>query len=121
MYEQHDMSIDSEKKEGEMPANDQIVGTAEIAEMCGVTPAAVSNWISRGTDDFPQPFATLRSGTIFLEKEIIAWMLRTNRAGKWIVERMAESAHNLVVGDLQVSRLQVPQSCVGRRVHGPVR
>lgn len=77
-----------------MPANDQIVGTAEIAEMCGVTPAAVSNWISRGTDDFPQPFATLRSGTIFLEKEIIAWMLRTNRAGKWIVERMAESAHN---------------------------
>src|SRR5689334_12570066 len=51
----------------------KMVGLAEVAELAGVTPAAVSNWRTR-FDDFPQPLAALRSGPVFDESHIRRWL-----------------------------------------------
>jgi hypothetical protein len=38
-------------------------GTAEIAEACGVTPQAVTNWLTR--DQIPPPAFRLRMGPVW--------------------------------------------------------
>jgi chromosome partitioning protein len=54
------------------PAEIQLLGTAEIAELLGVTKQAVSNWRSRD-EAFPSPVADLRSGPVWSRKEIVVW------------------------------------------------
>jgi chromosome partitioning protein len=56
---------------------EQFVGIHEIAEMAGVTPAAVSNWRNRH-ESFPAAEADLRSGPVFRRDRIRAW-LRTRK------------------------------------------
>jgi len=60
----------------------EVVGVAEIAEMAGVNKSVVGNWITRGTQNFPKPYATLRSGTIYFKHEIEKWLQATGRKTK---------------------------------------
>lgn len=48
-----------------------LMGTAEIAELLGVTRQRVSQLVKR--DDFPAPVATLIGGTIWLAKDVREW------------------------------------------------
>ena len=50
-----------------------MVGLAEVAEIAGVTPAAVSNWRSRFAD-FPIPVASLRAGPVFDSNQLRRWL-----------------------------------------------
>lgn len=50
-----------------------MVGLAEIAELAGVSAAAVSNWRSR-FPDFPAPVATLRAGPVFDQGQVRRWL-----------------------------------------------
>lgn len=52
---------------------DGMVGLAEIAQLAGVTPAAVSNWRSRSAD-FPSPVANLRAGPVFDQGQVRRWL-----------------------------------------------
>lgn len=57
--------------------NPGMVGLAEIADLAGVTPAAVSNWRKR-SEDFPEPVAVLRAGPVFDQHQVRRW-LRKNK------------------------------------------
>ena len=50
-----------------------MLGLAEVAELAGVTPAAVGNWRTRFSD-FPEPVATLRAGPVFDQNQIRRWL-----------------------------------------------
>jgi len=52
-------------------------GSAEIAEACGVSVQAVSNWLARG--QMPEPFIRLRMGPV--------WDARRPAFAKWIKEK----------------------------------
>jgi hypothetical protein len=54
-----------------------IGGNAEVAEICGVTTQAVSNWVARweGRSDRPQPVARISTGPIWDLDEIRTWSL----------------------------------------------
>jgi transcriptional regulator with XRE-family HTH domain len=53
-------------------------GTAEIAEACGVTNQAVSNWVARG--QIPKPAFRLRMGPVWsIESPRFKVWLRANR------------------------------------------
>ena len=49
------------------------MGLYEIAQVAGVTPQAVSNWVAR-KPDFPRPLAQLASGAVWDGRVIRAWM-----------------------------------------------
>lgn len=51
----------------------ELVSLFEIAEMARVTPSAVANW-RRRHEDFPQPVAELRSGPVFKQSQVKAWL-----------------------------------------------
>lgn len=61
-----------------MAKNIEIVGTAEIAEMFGVTKQVVTNWRVR-YKDFPKPLATLSMGSIFSKKDVQGWGKATGK------------------------------------------
>ena len=48
---------------GDLVDPDDIVGVGEIAEMAGVSTAAVANWRARG-HGFPEPLFVKKSGTV---------------------------------------------------------
>lgn len=50
-----------------------VIGLAEVAELAGVSTAAVSNWRNR-FPDFPEPVETLRAGPIFDSHQIRRWL-----------------------------------------------
>lgn len=50
-----------------------MVGLAEVAQLAGVSPAAVSNWRTRFSD-FPEPIETLRAGPVFDRQQIRRWL-----------------------------------------------
>jgi chromosome partitioning protein len=52
---------------------EDLLGLFEVAEMAGVTPAAVANWRKRAKD-FPKPVANLKSGPVFRLSQIRAWL-----------------------------------------------
>lgn len=56
-----------------------IVGLHEIATLAGVSPSAVANWRKR-FPDFPTPVVELKSGPVFHEPDIQAWL--SKRQGK---------------------------------------
>ena len=51
----------------------ELMGLYEIANLAGVTPQAVSNWVKRKMD-FPKPVATLASGPVWEGKAVRAWL-----------------------------------------------
>lgn len=53
--------------------NQDMIGIFEIAEMAGVTSAAVVNWRSRH-HDFPKPIFELKSGPVFNVDQIRKWL-----------------------------------------------
>lgn len=52
---------------------DELVGIFEVAQLAGVTPAAVANWRKRHTD-FPAPFSDLKSGPVFKTEQVRKWL-----------------------------------------------
>ncbi len=58
-----------------MPDSDELYGIYEIAEMAGVTRAAVANWRKRFRD-FPAPVKELRSGPVFDRGQVRQWLAR---------------------------------------------
>lgn len=57
----------------------ELVGLQEIADIAGVSASAVANWRKR-FHDFPTPVADLRSGPVFSEGIVRAWLVK--RQGK---------------------------------------
>ncbi len=55
----------------------ELMGINEIAQLAGVSPQAVSNWVVRKTD-FPKPVATLASGPIWNGQHIRGWLARAD-------------------------------------------
>ncbi len=51
-----------------------IVSTADVARLCGVSQPCVSNWKARH-GDFPRPFAVIANGRtdLFRKSDIVAW------------------------------------------------
>jgi type I restriction enzyme M protein len=62
-----------------VPAADDLVGVAEIAELAGVGRSAVSNWIKRHPRGFPSPAAESRAGPVFRHSEIAAWLQHSKK------------------------------------------
>jgi len=55
------------------PLKLELMGLYEIAQVAGVTPQAVSNWVSR-KPSFPTPLALLASGAVWDGSVIRAWL-----------------------------------------------
>lgn len=55
----------------------ELMGIYEIAQLAGVSPQAVSNWVVR-KPDFPRPVAALASGPIWNGQHIRGWLGRTD-------------------------------------------
>ncbi|MCK4793138.1 MAG: ParA family protein [Desulfobacteraceae bacterium] len=53
--------------------NEDFIGLYEVAQMAGVTPAAVANWRSRHPD-FPAAVSELKSGPVFDTGQIRKWL-----------------------------------------------
>jgi hypothetical protein len=51
----------------------ELMGLFEIARVAGVTPQAVSNWVTR-KPDFPAPLAVLASGAVWEGSTVRAWL-----------------------------------------------
>jgi hypothetical protein len=53
---------------------EQLMAAVDIAMMCGVSSAAVSNWRSR-YPDFPRPVANIANGKVdvFVRDDVIRW------------------------------------------------
>lgn len=53
---------------------DDVVATSDIAELCGATKPAVSNWIARYAD-FPRPLAVVARGTtpLYSRRAVVDW------------------------------------------------
>lgn len=60
-------------------ASDDIVGIAEIADMAGVSPAAVANWRAR-QQGFPAPVKELRAGPLFSATAVRRWLHSKRKA-----------------------------------------
>lgn len=54
------------------------MGTAEIADRLGVTPARVNQITDSKKLEFPAPLARLRMGQVWLAQDVEAW-IRENR------------------------------------------
>lgn len=63
---------------GELMSNNDFVGIYEIAQIAGVTPAAVANWRSRHPD-FPAPVSDLKSGPVFKLSQIKKWLKKRRK------------------------------------------
>jgi len=57
--------------------NDMLLGLHEIATLADVGTPAVANWRKRFAD-FPAPVAELRSGPVFLDSQVKAWLAKRN-------------------------------------------
>src|SRR5689334_4821184 len=55
------------------PLKLELMGLYEVAQVAGVTPQAVSNWVSR-KPSFPAPLALLASGAVWDGSVIRAWL-----------------------------------------------
>lgn len=63
---------DTLRREGD--TGDAMIGVAEIAELAGVTSAAVANWRRRKTNEFPSPAHDSRSGPLYRRAKIEEWL-----------------------------------------------
>jgi hypothetical protein len=58
----------------------ELMGLYEIAQLAGVTPQAVSNWVVR-KPDFPKPLAQLASGAVWDGGVIRSWLKQQQLIG----------------------------------------
>jgi len=58
--------------------DEDLVGIHEIAEIAGVTRAAVANWRVR-FPDFPAPVVALRSGPVFRRSDVRRWLRKRRK------------------------------------------
>lgn len=65
--------VHSESVVHKMQMTPDLVGIQEIAEMAGVTRAAVANWRTR-FKEFPAPVADLASGPVFQRSDVRRWL-----------------------------------------------
>jgi cellulose biosynthesis protein BcsQ len=61
--------------------NDDLIGLYEIAQLAGVSSAAVGNWRKRYAD-FPAPVKQLQSGPVFQRTQILHWLRK--KEGKMV-------------------------------------
>ena len=59
----------------------ELIGVKEIAEMAGVSSAAVANWRKRH-DDFPVPVQEMGSGPVFERDTVLQWLQRRQKPVK---------------------------------------
>jgi predicted DNA-binding transcriptional regulator AlpA len=52
----------------------RLMGTAEIAERLGVTPARVAQLTDSVRREFPRPLARLKMGQVWLAQDVEAWI-----------------------------------------------
>lgn len=57
---------------------EELMGLSEIAQLAGVTTAAVNNWKNR-YNDFPDPVAELKAGVVFNKEQIEAWLRKRGK------------------------------------------
>jgi hypothetical protein len=93
-------------------ATDELVGTAEAAEMVGLRrPNFVRDWASR--PDFPAPAATLSSGRVWRASEVAAYRDRRSRP-RPTDERLAAIARRVAWWDTPERTRRRPEVFVGR-------
>jgi hypothetical protein len=66
-------SVNDAHTAGDLVDPEDIVGVAEIAEMAGVSTAAVANWRARGPG-FPEPLFAKRAGRFFSRRAVLRWL-----------------------------------------------
>ena len=66
-------SVNDAHTAGDLVDPEDIVGVAEIAEMAGVSTAAVANWRARGPG-FPEPLFAKRAGPFFSRRAVLRWL-----------------------------------------------
>ena len=60
-----------------------LISAKEVAELAGVSAAAVANWRSRGTSGFPSPALDGPNGPLYRQSEIAVWLEgRKNSTGR---------------------------------------
>lgn len=66
----------------------EIVSTADIARICGVSTSAVSNWRTRH-ETFPAPFTSIANGRtpLFRKREVVKWHIDHHRPPLYPYER----------------------------------
>jgi hypothetical protein len=69
--------------------NMELMGIYEIAQLAGVSPQAVSNWVVR-KPDFPKPVATLASGPIWNGQHIRTWLVQADYTPPQIAKKGRE-------------------------------
>jgi prophage regulatory protein len=52
----------------------RLMGTSEVAERLGVTPARVNQLADSRRQEFPEPIAWLSMGRVWLTQDIEAWI-----------------------------------------------
>ncbi len=57
----------------------ELIGVKEIAELAGVSSAAVANWQKRYPSEFPLPVERVESGPVFDSEEIRVWLERRQK------------------------------------------
>ena len=73
----------------------ELMGLHEIAHLAGVSPQAVSNWVTR-KDQFPKPLAQLASGPVWDGAAIRSWLAQESLIPG--TKRRKKGMKNFVVG-----------------------
>ena len=87
-----------------MVETEQLMGIYEIAEMAGVTRAAVANWRTRFRD-FPTPVRELRSGPVFGRGQHNSV---PDRERSWVREKTGPSVQTRVRSMWQWRQMPIP-------------
>jgi chromosome partitioning protein len=72
-------------------AQPTLVGTAELAELLGVSKQTISNWRSKETD-FPEPMAELKSTPVWDRSAVISWARERGLSSEGLQKLGAESS-----------------------------
>src|SRR5438105_1214197 len=72
-------------------AQPTLVGTAELAELLGVSKQTISNWRSKETD-FPEPMAELKSTPVWDRSAVISWAREHGLSSEGLQRLGAESS-----------------------------
>jgi hypothetical protein len=85
----------------------ELMGLYEIAQVAGVTPQAVSNWVARKLT-FPKPLAVLASGAVWDGGVIRAWLTAQQLGPEGTGDRRV--FEQFVAGDLPPLALPIRSS-----------
>jgi type I restriction enzyme M protein len=60
--------------EASMGVDEVLLSVGDVAELAGVSPAAVANWRARGTKGFPHPLRDGKTGPLYRRSEIVGFL-----------------------------------------------